>query len=149
MINICNYSIHFTPHVIAWSVRKGFNQSIRRTKEQNTRLRCLASAMPKPVMPPGAMKSAKLLQDEKVQGSGSMKTPWLNRFFLAVLYCSVPWKVMCLSIETSFSLIFVPFNFLRLAQSYFVFYQLKAAVCGLHLIKVRVTIERYAEKKLL
>jgi len=24
----------FTPHVIAWSVRKGFNQSIRRTKEQ-------------------------------------------------------------------------------------------------------------------
>jgi len=44
-------------------------------KEQNTRLRCLASAMPKPVMPPGAMKSAKLLQDEKVQGSGSMKTP--------------------------------------------------------------------------
>jgi len=24
----------FTPHVIAWSVRKGFNQSIRSTKEQ-------------------------------------------------------------------------------------------------------------------
>ena len=24
----------FTPHVIVWSVRKGFNQSIRRTKEQ-------------------------------------------------------------------------------------------------------------------
>jgi len=37
----------FTPHVIAWSVRKGFNQSIRRTKEQKTRLQCLASAMPK------------------------------------------------------------------------------------------------------
>jgi len=32
----------FTPHVIAWSVRKGFNQSIRRTKEQQTRLQCLA-----------------------------------------------------------------------------------------------------------
>ena len=31
-----------------WSVRKGFNQSIRRTKEQKTRLQCLASAMPKP-----------------------------------------------------------------------------------------------------
>ena len=41
----------FTPHVIACSVRKGFNQSIRRTKEQKTRLQCLASAMPKPVMP--------------------------------------------------------------------------------------------------
>ena len=41
----------FTPHVIAWSVRKGFNQPIRRTKEQKTRLQCLASAMPKPVMP--------------------------------------------------------------------------------------------------
>jgi len=52
----------FTPHVIGWSVRKGFNQSIRRTKEQKTRLQCLASAMPKPVMPSGAMKSAKLLR---------------------------------------------------------------------------------------
>jgi len=41
----------FTPYVIAWSVRKGFNQSICRTKEQQTRLQCLASAMPKPVMP--------------------------------------------------------------------------------------------------
>ena len=43
----------------------------------------------------------------------------------AVLYCSVTWRVMCLSIETSFSLIFVPFNFLRSAQtqSDFVFYQ--------------------------
>jgi len=39
----------FTPHVIAFSVRKGFNQSIRRTKEQKTRLQCLASAIPKPV----------------------------------------------------------------------------------------------------
>jgi len=52
----------FTPHVIAWSVRKGFNQSIRRTNEQKTRLQCLASAMTKPVMPSGAMKSTKLLR---------------------------------------------------------------------------------------
>jgi len=52
----------FTPHVIARSVRKRFNQSIRRTKEQKTRLQCLANAMPKRVMPPGAMKSAKLLR---------------------------------------------------------------------------------------
>jgi len=32
----------FTPHVIAWSVRTGFNQSIRKTKKQKTRLQCLA-----------------------------------------------------------------------------------------------------------
>ena len=50
------------PHVIARSVRKGFDQSIRRTKEQKTRLQRLASAMLKPVMPSGAMKSAKLLR---------------------------------------------------------------------------------------
>ena len=31
----------FTPRVIAWSIRKGFNQSIRRTKEQKTRLQWL------------------------------------------------------------------------------------------------------------
>ena len=52
----------FTPHVSAWSVRKGFNQSIRRTKEQTTTLQCLAWAMPKPLMPSGAVKSAKLLR---------------------------------------------------------------------------------------
>jgi len=32
----------FTPHAIAWSVRKDFCQSIRRTKEQQRRLQCLA-----------------------------------------------------------------------------------------------------------
>jgi len=40
----------FAPHLIAWSVRNGFNQSICRTKEQETRLQCLACAMSKPVM---------------------------------------------------------------------------------------------------
>jgi len=43
----------FTPNVIAWFVRKGFNQSSRRTKEQKLILQCLASAMPKPVVPSG------------------------------------------------------------------------------------------------
>jgi len=52
----------FAPHAVVWSVRKGLNQSIRRTKEQKTRLQCLACAMPKPVMPSGAMKNAKLLR---------------------------------------------------------------------------------------
>jgi len=46
----------FTPHAIACSVRKGFNQSICRTKEQKTRLQCLASVMPKFVMPSRAKK---------------------------------------------------------------------------------------------
>jgi len=49
----------FTPNVIACSVRKGFNQSIRKTKEQKTRLQCLASAMPKSVMPSGMPKLLK------------------------------------------------------------------------------------------
>jgi len=43
----------FAPHVIAWSVRKSFNQSIRRTKERKTRLQRLVNAMPKPVIPSG------------------------------------------------------------------------------------------------
>ena len=46
----------FTPHVIAWFARKGFNQSIGRTKGQKTRLQCLASEMPKSVMPSRVMK---------------------------------------------------------------------------------------------
>jgi len=57
----------FTPHIIAWSVRKGFNQSIRRTKEQKTRSQCLAWAMPKSVMPTGAMESAKFLRRKSVR----------------------------------------------------------------------------------
>jgi len=31
----------FIPHVIAWSLKKGFNQSISRKKEQKTTLQCL------------------------------------------------------------------------------------------------------------
>jgi len=52
----------FSPHVIARFVRKGLNQSGRRTKEQQTRLQCLVWAMPKSVMPSGAMKSARMWQ---------------------------------------------------------------------------------------
>jgi len=52
----------FTPHVIAWFVRNGFTQSIRRTKGQKARLQFLASEMPKSVMPSRVIKSAKLLR---------------------------------------------------------------------------------------
>jgi len=60
--------------VIAWSARKGFNQSIRRTKEQKTRLQCLASEMPKPAMPLGHQElwKAQSFWEEKAQGSGSV-----------------------------------------------------------------------------
>jgi len=53
------------PPVIAWSVRKGFNQSICRMKEQKTRLQCLASAMLKSVLPSATKKR----KGEKVQES--------------------------------------------------------------------------------
>jgi len=71
----------FTPHVIAcnaWSVRKDFNQSICRTKEQKTRLQYLASAMPKAILPSAAKKR----KGEKVQEwSVLAKTPPLEPFF--------------------------------------------------------------------
>jgi len=51
MVTIVKVFKRFTPHVIGWSVSKGFNQSIRRTREQKTRLQCLASAIPKPAVP--------------------------------------------------------------------------------------------------
>jgi len=46
----------FTPHVIACSARNGFNQLICRIEEQKTSLQCLASAMPKFIMPSGGKK---------------------------------------------------------------------------------------------
>jgi len=61
----------FTPHAIAWSVRKGFNRSIRRTKEEKGRLQCWACAMPKPVLPLKLRKAQSFLE-KKAQGSGSV-----------------------------------------------------------------------------
>jgi len=49
---------------LVFSVRKGFIQSIYRTKEQKTRLQCLASAMPKFAMPSGA-KTRKACKEAK------------------------------------------------------------------------------------
>jgi len=77
----------FTPHVIAWSVRKGFHQlisfdqSICRTKEQKTRLQCLACAMPKSVMP-SAAKNGKVSKEKKRENVAELaKTPRLKHFF--------------------------------------------------------------------
>jgi len=70
----------FTSHVIAWPVRKGFNQSICRTKEQETRLQCLASAMPKSVMP-SAAKMRKVSEKKRADLAVLVKTQGLNRFF--------------------------------------------------------------------
>ena len=48
----------FTPHVIAWYVRKGFKQSIRKTKDQqDCTLQCLAWELPKSVMLSGLWKA--------------------------------------------------------------------------------------------
>jgi len=75
----------FTPHVNAWSVRKGFNQSIRRTKKQKTRLQCLASAMPKPVMPSGHQARYEKRKASKKKKRKDLavlaETPRHNRFF--------------------------------------------------------------------
>jgi len=57
----------FAPHAIAWSVRKSFNQSICRTKEQKTTiLPCSASAMPKFLMPLGAKKRKVFVQSARI-----------------------------------------------------------------------------------
>jgi len=47
-----------------------FDQSIWRTKEQKTRLQCLACAMPKSVMPSAAKRAS--FSGEKAQASGSI-----------------------------------------------------------------------------
>jgi len=78
----------FTSHVIAWSVRKSFNQSIRRTKEQKTRLQCLSSAMRKPVMPQ-ELRKAQSFKEEQTQGSGSFgRNVATESLFLAQLSSS-------------------------------------------------------------
>ena len=72
----------FILHAIACSVRmrKGLNQSICRMKEQKTRLQCLASVMPKFVMPSGTKK--RKVSDAKRKNLAALaKTPRLNRFF--------------------------------------------------------------------
>jgi len=74
-----------TPHVITSSVRKAFDQSIRRTKEQKTRLQCLASEMLKSVMP-SAAKIGKVFEEKKRKNLAMLaKTRRLKRFFPAEL----------------------------------------------------------------
>jgi len=76
----------FTPQVIAYlpgTPEKVFHQSICRTKEQNTRLQCLASAMPKSVIP-SAATSGKVSEEKKRKNLAVFaETPRLKRFF----YC--------------------------------------------------------------
>jgi len=52
-------------------LEKAFHQSICRTKEQQTRLQCLGSAMPKSVMP-SAAENGKVFEEKKTQESGSL-----------------------------------------------------------------------------
>jgi len=67
----------------ACSVRKGFNQSICRTKEQKMRLQCLASAMLKFAMISGA-KTHKVSKEAKRNNLAMLaKSPRLNHFFFS------------------------------------------------------------------
>jgi len=53
----------FTPHVIAWSVKKGFNQVNCRAKMQKTRLQCVAGVMLKSVM--SSAKKCKVSKEKR------------------------------------------------------------------------------------
>jgi len=62
---------------------KVFDQSICKTKEQKARLQCLASGMPKSVMPSTA-KNGEVFQEKKRKNLAVLaETPRLKRFFLA------------------------------------------------------------------
>jgi len=56
---------------------KVFDQSICRAKEQKARLQCLASAMPKSVMPPGAKNGKASKEKMRKNLAVSAKTPRL------------------------------------------------------------------------
>jgi len=59
---------------------KVFDQSHCRTKEQKARLQCLASSMPKSVMPSGA-KNGKVSKEKKRKNLAVLaETPRLKRF---------------------------------------------------------------------
>ena len=67
-------------------MRKGFHQSISKTKGQKTRLQCLASAMPKFAMPPGA-KMRKVCKEAKRKNLTVLaKTSRLNRLFFSKVF---------------------------------------------------------------
>jgi len=67
---------------------QAFDQSICRTKEQKIRLQCLASAMPKSVMP-SATKNVKVSKEKKPKNLAVLaEMPRLKRFFPAKLLSS-------------------------------------------------------------
>jgi len=64
---------------------KVFDQSICRMSEQKTRLQCLASEMPKSIMP-SAAKNGKVFEEKKRKNLAVLaKTPRLKRFSPAEL----------------------------------------------------------------
>jgi len=64
---------------------KVFDQSNFRTKEQKVRLQCLASSMPKSVMPSGAENSIVSEKKKRENLAVLAETPRLKRFFPAKL----------------------------------------------------------------
>jgi len=67
----------------ACSLRKGFNQSICRTKEQKTRIKCLASAMPKFAMVSGATMRKVCKEAKRKNLAVLAKTSRLKRLFFS------------------------------------------------------------------
>jgi len=74
-----------SPYNIAGSVTKSFNQLICRMKEQETKLQCLASAMPKSVMSSAAKKRRVSKKKKRKNLAVLGKTLGLNCFFPANL----------------------------------------------------------------
>jgi len=62
---------------------KVFDQSVCRTKEQKTRLQCLASEMPKSVMPSAATNGTVFEETKRKNLAVLAKTPRLKRFFFS------------------------------------------------------------------
>jgi len=79
------------------TAEKVFDQSICRTKEQKTRLKCSASAMPKSVMP-SAAENGKVFKEKKRKNLAVLaKTARLKHFIPAKLILSSNVKTAALT----------------------------------------------------
>ena len=68
-------------HIIAWSVRKGFWSVDLQNERAETRLQCLASAMPKSVIPSAAKYGKGSKKKKRKDLAVLTKTPRLKTFF--------------------------------------------------------------------
>jgi len=83
IINIWSKSSHLHHMLLRGPSEKVSDQSICRTKEQKARLQCLASAMPKSVLPSAAKNSKASKKKKRKNLAVLAKTPRLKRFFFS------------------------------------------------------------------